>query len=263
MTTKTAVVVEREGTRATRTAVQQVVSYLRTMGYETSQLASVEASGQVGSLVFADMVLLSTSSGKTSLMVADVKHLREAFPKAFVLVTTAVFSAAGVSEVYGAGAAVVAPPRALLDAVRNVTARDSLTLSEKVEVELSRGEISRHPIEEQVVSEFHDRRTGRLDATRVARAYGVSLSALARALSVTQSALSKRSTAAAAQAGLRELEFAWAALIDAVKSPDRVRAWLHSPRPDLNSRPPITLLLKGSAEAFANYVRSMVAGEPG
>lgn len=263
MATKTAVLVEREGSRATRSAVRQVVSYLRAVGYQTSQLESVEASGHAGSQLFADVVLLSTSSGKSSLLVADVKHLREAFPTACVLVTTVVFTPATVSEAYGAGAAVVAPPGALLDAVRNVTVRDALTLSDKVEVKLSRGDVSRHPIEEQVVDEFHDRQTGRLDAALVARAYGVSLSALARALGVTQSALSKRSTAAAAQSGLRELEFAWNALMDAVKSVDRVRAWLHAPRPDLTGRPPIGLLLEGSAEAFANYVRSVVAGEPG
>jgi AraC-like DNA-binding protein len=143
-----------------------------------------------------------------------------------------------------------------------VTARDAVTVSDSVQIK-GIGETSRHAIEEQVVDDFHDHQTGRLNAARVAQAYGVSLSALARALKVTQSALSKRPTASAAQLGLRELEFAWAALIDAVESPERVRAWLHARRPDLSGKPPIILLLEGSAEAFANYVRSVIAGEPG
>jgi DNA-binding NarL/FixJ family response regulator len=262
MTTRTAVIVERKGSRATRTAVQRAVLYLRTVGYETSEFESVEASGRVGPKFPADVVLLSTGSGKTSRLVAEVKHLREAFPNACVLVTTDTFSTAAVAEVYSAGAAVVAPPRAFLDAVRNVTVRDAVTTSDSVRVRVA-GETSRHPIEDQIVDDFHDRQTGRLDAARVAQAYGVSLSALARALNVTQSALSKRPTASAAQPALRELEFAWAALIDAVEAPERVRAWLNARRPDLSGKPPIVLLLEGSAEAFANYVRSVVAGEPG
>jgi DNA-binding NarL/FixJ family response regulator len=262
MATRIAVVVERQGSRATRTAVQRVVLYLRTVGYETSELASIEASGRGGSKFLADVVLLSSGPGKTSRLVAEVKHLCKAFPKAHVFVTTDAFNTAAVSEVYSAGAAVVAPPRALLDAVRNVTARDAVTVSDSVQLK-GIGETSRHAIEEQVVDDFHDHQTGRLNAARVAQAYGVSLSALARALKVTQSALSKRPTASVAQLGLRELEFAWAALIDAVESPERVRAWLHARRPDLSGKPPIILLLEGSAEAFANYVRSVVAGEPG
>jgi len=160
-----------------------------------------------------------------------------------------------------AGAAVVAPPDAFFYAVQN-NVGSALTLSDSAEAKTGPPS-SRHPIEDQVVAEFHDRKTGRLDASLVAEAYGVSLSALARALGVTQSALSKRTTAAAAQDALRELEFAWAALLSAVESPDRVRAWLHALRPDLGGKPPLSLLLEGSAVAFANYVRSVIAGEPG
>ena len=265
MITRAAVVVERKASGASHTAIQRAVGYLRALGYETAQIESIEASGRVATDLRADVVLLSTGSGKTSRLVAEVKRLREAFPQAYLLVTCDSFSTIAVSKAYSAGAAVVAPPGAFADAVRNVicvTVRDAVTVSDTAQVRVAAG-TSRHPIETQVVEEFHDPETGRLDATRVAKAYGISLSALASALGVTQSALSKRTTASAAQPALRELEFAWAALLDAVESPERVRAWLNAQRSDLGGKPPITLLLEGSAEAFANYVRSIVAGEPG
>lgn len=266
MITRAAVVVERKASRAaTHTAVQQAVSYLDSLGYETVKFESIETIGRIATRPRADVVLLSTGSGKISRVVAEVRQLREAFPQAYLLVTTDSFNTMAVSKAYSAGAAVVAPPGAFVDAVRNViyaTVRETITVSDTAQVRVA-AKTSRHPIEEQVVEEFHDPETGRLDATRVAEAYGVSLSSLARALGVTQSALSKRTTALAAQPGLRELEFVWAALLDAVESPERARAWLNAQRRDLGGKPPITLLLEGSAEAFAHYIRSIVAGEPG
>ena len=119
------------------------------------------------------------------------------------------------------------------------------------------------PALEAFVEAFHDPETGRLDAARVAAAYRISLSALARGLRVTQSALSKRPTAAAAQGGLRELEFVWATLLDLLRTEERVRGWLNTNRADLGGRAPIDLLAGGSVEALVNYIRSVVAGEPG
>jgi DNA-binding NarL/FixJ family response regulator len=264
MGSRAAVVVERKTSRARHIAVQQAVGYLQAFGYETAQFASIEASGRVAADLRADIVLLSTGSGKASLLVAELKQLRQAFPHAHLLVTTDSFNSISVSKAYGAGAAVVAPPGGFADAVRNMicVTGDLVTVTDSAQVRAA-ATASSHPIEKEVVQEFHDPETGRLDAMRVAKAYGISLSALAKALGVTQSALSKRTTAPAAQRALRELEFAWAVLLDAIESPERVRAWLNAKRIDLGGKPPIMLLLEGPAEAFANYIRSVVAGEPG
>jgi len=258
-----AVVVEPKASRASRVAVRRAASYLRGLGYQTANVQPDEArGGAMHANLRADVVLLSTGSGKTSALVALV---HQAFPHARLLVATDAQNPRTVSKAYSAGAAVVAPPNAFVQAVRNViyvTARDAATSTDSTQVRVAAG-TSRHPIEDLVVGEFHDPETGRLDATRISKDYGISLSALAGALGVTQSALSKRTTALAAQPGLRDLEFAWATLRDAVGSPERIRAWLNARRPDLDGKPPIRLLLEGSAGAFANYVRSVVAGEPG
>jgi uncharacterized protein (DUF2384 family) len=113
-----------------------------------------------------------------------------------------------------------------------------------------------------LVREFHDPRTGRLDAARMARVVGVPVSALARSVGVTASALSKRSTARAAQRGLREVEWAWASLLQMLGSNTAARAWLHAPHPDLGNQPPLSLLTEGSTTALADYVRSALSGQP-
>jgi uncharacterized protein (DUF2384 family) len=113
-----------------------------------------------------------------------------------------------------------------------------------------------------IVKEFHDPRTGRLDAARIARVLGVSVSTLARAVGVTASALSKRPTARAAQRGLREIEWAWAGLRRMLGSNPAARAWLNAPHPDLGNQPPLSLVTDGSATALADYVRSALAGQP-
>lgn len=113
-----------------------------------------------------------------------------------------------------------------------------------------------------VVREFHDPETGRLDAARVARVVGLPVSVLARAVGVTASALSKRPTARGAQRGLREIEWAWAALRSMFGSDSASRAWLHAPHPDLGNQAPLSLLTGGSSAALADYLRSALAGQP-
>lgn len=101
-----------------------------------------------------------------------------------------------------------------------------------------------------------------LDAERIAMAFGLTVSALAKPVGVTPSALSRRRTAPAAQRGLRELEFVWAVLRRELGADDVARAWLHAGHPLLDGEAPIALLTKGSATALADFVRSAVAGQP-
>src|SRR5262249_24213307 len=207
--TRAAVVLERTAGAASRTAMRKAESYLKDIGCRTERFEAATATW--GGLIdaHADIVLLSTGpSGKESRLVVELKRHRDAFPATCVLVDA--FSAKSVSRAYSCGATVVAPATAFVDAVRNlvsVAAKDAAPTAAAQ---------ARHPLEQAVVAPFHEPHPGRLDARRVAEAYGLSLSSLAGALGVTQSALSKRSAAPAAQPGLRELEFAWAVLLDAL-----------------------------------------------
>ena len=252
---KVAIVIEAKSTRATRAAVQTAVSYLREAGYETPKYPLSRAVDLDLRNLQVDFVLLASGSRS---VVGELKTIHGCYSRACVLVALESFDTDVVAKLYTAGAAVVAPTRAFGDAVRHM-----LVTVETQSSEPKRTPAAHHPIEDSVVQRFHDPATGRLDAKQIAETYAISVSALAKALNLTQSALSKLPTAPAAQGGLRELEFAWATLVDLLGNEEKARAWLNSKRLDLNGRPPINLLIHGSAEALANYVRSVVAGEPG
>lgn len=115
-------------------------------------------------------------------------------------------------------------------------------------------------LHETLVPGFHDE-TGRLDAGRVTEVMGLTLSQVARAIGVTTSALSKRPHAAAAQPGLRELEFSWATLLEMLGEVELARAWLHAGHPDFSGEPPLRYLTEGGAKRLADYLRTAVAGE--
>ena len=152
-----------------------------------------------------------------------------------------------LSEAYAAGATSVVPAEQVDVAWKNL-------------LRVAKGEKSSVGVHETFVPDFHDD-TGRLDATRVARAMGLTLSQTAKAIGVTTSALSKRRNAAAAQAGLRELEFSWATLRDMLGEVQLARAWLHAGHPDFSGQSPLHYLTEGGAKRLGDYLRAAVAGE--
>ena len=260
---RAAVAIERRSTAASRTALARAVAYLKSIGYDTTRIGPRASWPPRAAARQPDIVLVGT--GDARMIIAEVKRIHAAAPRAQVLVAVDDLTTKSASQAYGAGATIVAPARVFVVAVKNVMSRGG-----RVEERESRpytvtppAPTVRHPIEEAFVEAFHDPDTGRLDASRVADAYQVSLNALAGGLKITQSALSKRPTAAAAQGGLRELEFTWATLLDLLHTDERARGWLNTGRADLSGRAPIDLLTDGSAESLANYIRSVVAGEPG
>jgi hypothetical protein len=257
------IAIEKKPTAASRAALASAVSYLEGIGYETTRIGPGETWRTQAAGWPPDIVLIGT--GDVASVTGEVKRIHAAAPRAQVLVAVEALTTKSASQGYGAGATVVAPARVFAAAVKNVVPRtgrvEERTLRPYIVTPAANA--VRHPLEEAFVEAFHDRETGRLDAARVADAYGVSLSALARGLKITQSALSKRPTAAAAQAALRELEFVWSTLLNILHTDERVRGWLNAKRVDLDGRAPIDLLTGGAAESLANYIRSVVAGEPG
>lgn len=264
MASGSAIAIEKRPTRASRTALTKAVSYLRAHGYNTKRLTPSQSWKPAAGSHGPDFILLG--SGDAGFVIAEIKRIRTQTPWARVLVALDALSTKHASDAYSAGATLVAPASAFPQAVENVVSSGG-----RVEERASRPYNAatepvgapRHPFEEALVERFHDPDTGRLDAKRIAATYGVSLSVLARGLKITQSALSKRPTAAAAQVGLRELEFAWATLLDILGTDERVRAWLNAKSRHLKDRAPIDLLTGGSAETLANYIRSVITGEPG
>jgi uncharacterized protein (DUF2384 family) len=194
-----------------------------------------------------DLVVASMESGH----VVEIVGLRQAYPKSLIVVAIKKFSPEISVRAYRAGATAVVPLDALGDALANLTQVLEADASNQV-----------FALDENTIKEFHNEATGRLDAHAVARGLGVSVAALAKSIKLTPSALSKRPHAKAAQEGLRQLEFVMATLRRLLGSDSRTRAWLNAPHADLDGQPPIALLTKGSARELADYVRSVLAGQP-
>jgi hypothetical protein len=154
-----------------------------------------------------------------------------------------------VTKAYAAGATSVVPAARVDVAWKNLL---------RVLSDARHGNAAR--IRDTFVPGFHDA-SGRLDASQVAEATGLTLSQVAKAIGVTPSALSKRPTAAAAQPGLRELEFCWATLLDMLGEQELARAWLHAGHPDFSGRAPLHYLLDGGATRLGDYLRGALAGE--
>lgn len=191
-----------------------------------------------------DIVLVSGDA----VTIAEIKNIQRATPYAELVVLRRRITTDMAHEAYEAGARAVVPLEAVVTYISGC-----ITALHKP---------SRQVVTEHVVKEFHDPETGRLDANRVAAAFGVSLSTLAKAIGVTPGALSKRSTATVAQSGLREIEFIWATLRRMLGSDDLARAWLRAGHPDLGGDPPIKLMTEGSAAALADYLRNALSGQP-
>lgn len=93
-----------------------------------------------------------------------MRRVRAAAPAAYLLVGLDRFTARSAKPVYAAGATIVAPTTALDAVVRYAVQPPTASRS--------------HPIGSAFVERCHDARTGRLDARKIAEAYGVSLSPL-------------------------------------------------------------------------------------
>jgi AmiR/NasT family two-component response regulator len=259
METATALVIKEQGSRS---AVARARNFLQRAGFRTATLDSGAPWPADTATASPDFVLLESRGG--ARLIGEVKRIHRKIPKACLLVVIDALNAGAASKAYTAGATAVVPRTAAEHAVRNlIETLQRGVITRRSTKPKSRTKARVIALKDAFVERFHDPGSGRLDASRVAEAYGVSLSALARSLKVTQSALSKRPTAAAAQAGLRELEFVWATLMEVLTTEARAKAWLRSSRRDLDDQPPISLLTGGSAQALANYMRSVLAGEPG
>jgi nucleotide-binding universal stress UspA family protein len=194
-----------------------------------------------------DLIVTELESGKG---IVAIRNLRKAYPKSLIVVAARKLSGEASVQVYRAGATTVVPVSALGPAISNLTGVLQTGSSRKI------------PLDETMVEEFHDPATGRLDANAVARGIGISTTGLAKSIDLTPSALSKRPDAKAAQEGLRQIEFAVAALRRMLGSDARVRAWLNAPHPDLGGEAPLALLKEGSVKDLADYVRAALSGQP-
>jgi len=110
---------------------------------------------------------------------------------------------------------------------------------------------------------LRNHQTGRLDATRVSRVFGIPINRLAGSLGVGAGAVYKTPDSPALQAGLLLYERIARSLLSLVGSEEGLRIWLNTPEIDLDSAIPRDLLMNGEGEVVANLLEDMESGQPG
>lgn len=113
-----------------------------------------------------------------------------------------------------------------------------------------------------VVPEFHDPGSGRLDAKRITAFFRFPLNTLARLLGRELSTVSKTPDAPAIQPGLTVFEHIAAALLYLTGSEEGGRMWLNASNAELEGHTPIGLIQSGRAAVVANVLDSVLAGIP-
>jgi DNA-binding NarL/FixJ family response regulator len=141
-------------------------------------------------------------------------------------------------------------------AVRLAAERGELDLSPPM-VPLARPSAARLATE---FSPLRDRETGRLDAKRIAEYLDVPLKQFAEAIRENYKALHKTPSKASLQDKLLPIERTISLLDERLRDRGRVRAWLHTPHPDLGNRTALGVILEGHAVIVSDMLESAAAG---
>lgn len=118
------------------------------------------------------------------------------------------------------------------------------------------------PLARHVLLDLHDPGTGRLDAKRIAAYLEISLSSLAAVTGRSIAAIHKAPAADSLQQALAPVARTISLLSEILHSQEHVRAWLHSPHPDLGNEIPMRLILEGHAGSVADMLEAALAGQP-
>jgi DNA-binding response OmpR family regulator len=117
-------------------------------------------------------------------------------------------------------------------------------------------------IEAWSMPELRSDASGRLDATRIARHFGWTLTTLSRALGASIQAVHKTPDARALQNRLEKLERAALLARRSVSAkPSALRKWLNTPMPDLDGAKPGDVLL-AEPEVVVQWLEDAALGQP-
>lgn len=119
------------------------------------------------------------------------------------------------------------------------------------------GPYSKPPL---LVADLHDRKTGRIDAKRLAEYLALPLSALARAVGRDYKGVFKTPASESLQPVLEPIHRTAVALHRYFRHRRETLAWLNTPNPELDGQRPRDLVLEGKAEVIADMLEASLAG---
>ena len=113
-----------------------------------------------------------------------------------------------------------------------------------------------------VLPQLHDEATGRVDAQKVADYLGVPLKRLAEGLGLNYKTAHRNPDAESFQEALRPVKRSLEILDEFFRKPELVRAWLHTPHPDLDGSTAMDTILDHKAQAVCTILENALAGVP-
>lgn len=113
-----------------------------------------------------------------------------------------------------------------------------------------------------LLPQLHDEATGRVDAQKVADYLGLPLKRLAESLGINYKTAHRNPDAEAFQEVLWPVKRSLELLDEFFRKPELVRAWLHTPHPDLDGSTALETILENHAEAVCTILENALAGVP-
>lgn len=110
--------------------------------------------------------------------------------------------------------------------------------------------------------ELHDKKTGRIDAQKVADFVSVPLKPLAEGLGLNYKAVHHNPSATSFQEALRPVKRSLELLQEFVGPPTAIRAWLNTPHPDLGGSTALETILEGKSDAVLLILENAWSGVP-
>ena len=108
---------------------------------------------------------------------------------------------------------------------------------------------------------LHARRTGNLDARRIAARLGIAPKRLAPAVGYTPQGLLKNPTSDKLQPALAEVAFVLSHLRLLLADNESVAIWLRAPHPDLGGATPLSFILSGRTTAIIALLHLAESGQ--
>ncbi|GDY24094.1 hypothetical protein LBMAG56_54410 [Verrucomicrobiota bacterium] len=113
-----------------------------------------------------------------------------------------------------------------------------------------------------ILSELHDKKTGRIDAQKLADFMAVPLKRLAEGLGLNYKAVHRDPAGESAQAALQPVKRALEILHKFFVQPETIRVWLNTPHPDLDGTTALETILENKAEAVRTLLENAWNGVP-
>ncbi|MBX9721632.1 MAG: hypothetical protein K2X81_09575, partial [Candidatus Obscuribacterales bacterium] len=118
------------------------------------------------------------------------------------------------------------------------------------------------PIKVSAVAELRNDESGRLDATKIADVFGLTMVEVAECVERPRTTITKTPDGLSLQSKLQHFERIASGLLTVTGSMKGLKMWLNSPAPNLDGHTPFEVLKHGKVELLSGWVEDARLGSP-